>query len=207
MKNKARLLSLTNRAGLKFKTMKTKVIQKNDTKKLPAGIMEGTEAFWYNDEKWVVHEGKVMLFTEAPVKVQNMIAMAFLKDKKSRAYLEKIGYTSFSKSKDRWYKCVLGALDEMPDFINGKFTPDAYNHTCTDYTCPHRGKLCSLGPGLKNYEVETVVALKKGKTIKETALELFISEAGLKSRVEKLKEKLKAENMAQMIAKAVELGI
>jgi DNA-binding CsgD family transcriptional regulator len=187
--------------------METKVNQKNDRKKLPAGILEGTEAFWYNGEKWVIHEGKVMRFTEAPVKIQNMIALAFLKDKKSRAYLEKIGYTAFSKAMDRWYKCVIGALDEMPDFIDGKFTPDAYNHTCTDYTCPHRGKFCSLEPGLKNYEVETVVALKRGKTIKETAADLFISEAGLKSRVEKLKEKLQAENMAQMIAKAVGLGI
>ena len=182
-------------------------MQKEQTKKLPAGILEGTEAFWYNDEKWVVHEGNVTRFSEAPIKVQNMIGMAFLKDKKSRAYLEKIGYTAFSKAMDRWYKCIIGALDEMPDFINGKFTPDAYNRTCTDYDCPHRGKFCSLGPGLKNFEVQTVVVLKKGKNIKDTASELFISEAGLKSRIEKLKEKLRAENMAQMIAKAVEFGI
>jgi DNA-binding CsgD family transcriptional regulator len=186
--------------------MKTNIMQ-NEQTKLPAGIFEGTEAFWHDNERWIIHEGKVMRFTEAPTKIQDMIAMAFLKDKKSRAYLEKIGYTASSKAMDRWYKCVIGALDEIPDFIDGKFTADAYNRTCTDYDCPHRGKFCSLGPGLKNYEVKTIVALKNGKTIKETASKLFISEAGLKSRVEKLKEKLEAENMAEMIAKAVEFGI
>lgn len=207
MKNKARLHSLTNRAGLKINFMETKVNQKNDSKKLPAGILEGTEAFWYNDEKWVIHEGQVMRFIEAPVKIQNMIALAFLKDEKSRAYLEKIGYTAFSKAMDRWYKCVIGALDEMPDFINGKFTPDVFNHTCTDYDCPHRGKFCSLKPGLKNYEIQTIKALQKGETIEETAGKLFISVSGLKSRIENIKEKLGATNMASLISKAAAFGI
>jgi hypothetical protein len=187
--------------------METKLMQKSETKKLPAGILEGTEAFWHEGEKWVLHEGKAMRFNEAPVKVQNMIAMAFLKDKGSRAYLKKIGFNAFSKAFDFWYKCVIGSLDEIPDFKDGNFTPDAYNRTCTDYSCPHRGIFCSIKPGLKNYEVATISALKGGFTLEKTAELLCISLPGLKSRIERIKEKLGATNMASLIARADAYGI
>ena len=187
--------------------MKTTVLQKKETKKLPAGILEGTEAFWHDGEKWVIHEGKTMLFNDAPESVQRAIANAFMNDKKSQDYLKKIGLTEFSKAFDFWYHCKIGALDEIPDIIDGKFTPDAFNHTCKDYKCPHRAIFCSLEPGLKNYEVETVVALKRGETIEQTAKILFISVPGLKSRIEKIKEKLGATNMASLIARADSYGI
>lgn len=183
-------------------------LQLNETKNnIPAGIMEGTEAFFFNNEKWLMHEGKATKFEDAPVKVQNMIAMAFLNDKKSRDYLKRMGVTAFSKGMDMWYRCVLGALDGTPDFSNGKFTPDAYNSACADMDCPHRGKFCSRGPGLKNFEVATIAALKGGFTIEETSTLLYISPATLKSRLEKIKDKLGARNMASMMARATELGI
>ena len=184
----------------------TKVQQKTKNN-IPAGIIEGTEAFWYADEKWLIHQGHVMKFMDAPIRIQNMIAMSFLKDKKSRAYLKKIGCTAFSKAFDVWYKCIVGALDCTPDFSDGKFCPDAYNNRCLDNNCPHRGKFCSLGPALKNFEVATVEALKGGFTIKQTATLLFISPATLKSRLEKIKQKLNARNMASMMARATEIGI
>lgn len=175
--------------------------------KIPAGIIEGTEAFWFDNEKWLIHQGEAMRFKDAPIKLRDMIAEMFLRDKQSIAYLTKIGVTAFSKSFEMWYKCVVGALDETPDFADGNLTADDYNHACTDYKCPHRGHLCSLTPGLKNYEIETLVALKKGETIEHTASALFVSVPGLKSRIEHIKEKLGATNMASMIAKAVEFGI
>jgi len=187
--------------------METKVIEKNQIRKLPAGLIEGVEAFWYNNEKWLIYNGTAMRFTEAPAKVQNMIANQFLKDFKSRTYLKRIGATSFAGSFDFWYRCVIGALDEKPDFVNGKFTADAYNHSCNDYKCVHRGRFCSLGPGLRNWEVETIVALKQGFTFEKTAQMLCITLAGLRSRIEKMKEKLDARNTTQLITKATELGI
>lgn len=187
--------------------MKANVMITNETKKLPAGIFEGVEAFWHNGEKWVIAGGMVSRFNEAPAKIQNMIAEAFLADKKSRNYLQKMGITSFEKGMDMWYKCVVGALDCTPDFLKDKFTPDAYNSTCTDYDCPHRGKFCSLGPALKNYEVATIAALKGGFTIEQTATLLYISPAALKSRLNVIKEKLHARNMASMMARAAEIGI
>lgn len=187
--------------------METKVQQNNNMANLPAGIIEGTEAFWFDDEKWLIHQGEAMRFNDAPIKLRNMIAEMFLTDKQSRAYLTKIGVTAFSQAFEMWYRCIIGALDQTPDFTDGNLTADAYNHACKDYRCIHRGHFCSLTPGLKNYEVETLVALKLGETIEHTASMLFVSVPGLKSRIEKIKEKLGATNMASMIAKAVEFGI
>ncbi len=187
--------------------MKTKLVQNNKRVKLPAGIIEGTEAFWFDSEKWLIHKGQAMKFTDAPTKIQNMVAEMFLKDTRSRDYLQKIGMVKFSEAFDMWYRCVVGALDETPDFKAGNLCADSYNHFCTDYKCHHRGKLCSLKLGLKNYEVETIVALKEGKSIERTALMLCISLPGLESRIEKIKEKLVATNMASLIAKATEMGI
>ena len=131
--------------------MNPKKQQTQKLAKLLAELIEGTEAFWYNNEKWLIHDRQVMLLTEAPVRVQDMIVMIFLRDKKSRDYLEKMGYNAFSKGFDRWYKCVLGTLDETPDFADVNLNADVYNQVCSDYKCPHRGKFCNLQPGLRSY--------------------------------------------------------
>ena len=187
--------------------MQTKVQQNKNMAKLPAGIIEGTEAFWYDNEKWLIHEGEAMRFHDAPGKVQRMIAEEFVKDEKSRKYLDGIKVSAFSEAFEMWYRCIIGALDETPDFKDGNLNADSYNHACRDYKCEHRGKFCSLGPGLKNYEVKTIMELKKGKSIEVTAEHLFISLPGLKSRIEKIKEKLGATNMASLIARAADFGI
>jgi len=190
------------------KIMETKLMKIEAGAKLPAGIIEGTEAFWFNGEKWVIHEGTAMLFNRAPAKIQNMIAEQFLKDTRSREYLEKkMKITGFREGFDWWYHCVVGALDETPDFKDGRLNADAYNRGCKNFDCVHRGKFCSVATGLKNYEVETITVLKQGKTFEETADMLCISLSGLKSRIEKIKEKLGAANMASLIAIAASIGI
>ena len=190
-----------------FLNMETKLPKKNKLAIIPAGIIEGTEPFWFDNEKWVIHEYEIMRYHESPGSVQRMIANAFMNDKKSRSYLKKIGVVGFTEAFEWWYKCVIGGLDHIPDFLNGKFTPDAYNNLCTDYDCPHRGRFCSLATGLKSHEVKTIRELKKGKSIAATASDLHVSTAGIKSRVENIKVKLETPNMASMMAKAAELGI
>lgn len=187
--------------------MKTNLQQKKQSK-IPAGIIEGIEAFWYNEEKWIIMDGRVMRFDDSPTHVRQMFTNAFRNDAESLRYLSKnAGKLTVSEAFDFWYRCKLGALDEAPDFVDGNLHADYFNHACKDYDCPHRGKFCSLGPGLKDYEVKTLAALKNGETIEKTADALCISLPGLKSRIEKLKEKLNAKNMAALIARACELRI
>lgn len=175
--------------------------------KIPAGILSDTEAFWHNEEKWIIHQGETMRFNDAPIKLRDMIAESFLCDTYSTTYLKKIGITGFSQGFEMWYKCVAGALDSTPDFTDGKFTADNYNYSCTDQNCIHRGKLCGRASGLNSIEVQTLAALKRGDNFRQTAASLYVSEPGLKSRVTKLRQKLEAKNTAALTARAAEIGI
>lgn len=190
--------------------METKLVKRNKLAIIPAGILEGIESFF--DEKtnqsWVVVDGHSMPFFQSPGKIQRLFAEAFINDKRSQKYLkEKMNITSFREGFEWWLKCVAGGLDHVPDIVNGKFTADGYNNTCTNYDCPHRGKFCSLAAGLKSYEVKTIMALKSGMSIEEAADNECVSVAGMKSRVVAIKEKLGATNMASLIAIASGFGI
>jgi DNA-binding CsgD family transcriptional regulator len=190
--------------------MNTKLVKRNKLAIIPAGILEGIESFFdeATQKSWVIFDGRAMPFHDAPGRIQRMFADAFLNDKQSQKYLEKkMKITTFREGFERWLKCKAGGLDHIPDFVNGKFVADGYNNTCKDFDCPHRGIFCSLKPGLKNFEVATISALKGGFTIEQTATLLFISVPGLKSRIDKIKEKLGATNMASLIARADEIGI
>lgn len=175
--------------------------------KIPAGIFSGTEAFWHNGQKWVIANGSTKLFYECDSTIQQPIWRAFLADKQSHAYLKKIGITKASEAFDRWYRCVVGGLDHVPDFDKGKFTPDTYNNMCADHSCPHRGRLCSRATGLKNYEVETITALIKGTSLEQSASDICVSLPGMKSRVEKIKIKMDCANMAALMYQSAKIGI
>jgi len=186
--------------------MDTKVT-KTDKSPIPAGIFSGIEAFYHEGEKWVIAHGTTYSFHEAPSTIQQQVWKAFTADKKSLAYLTKMGLTKHREVFERWYKCVIGGLDSIPDLVDDKLTPDAYNNMCSDLHCPHRGRLCSCITGLKNYEVATIVALRNGESMERAASKLCVSLPGMKSRVEKIKEKLQVPNMAALMAFSANIGI
>lgn len=192
-------------AGLNLKSMDTNLV-KTSRSPIPAGIFSGIEAFWFENEKWVLYNGTKYRYNEAPTNVKAIIQKEFMNDKKSLSYIKKIGITAASEVFDTWYRCVVGGLDSTPDF-GKKFIPDSYNNMCSDMNCHHRGKLCSRDMGLKNYEVVTLIALKRGESMEQTAQKICVSLPGMKSRVEKIKTKMNVSNMASLIAIATEIGI
>lgn len=190
----------------------TKLALKTGNKNIPAWLLEGIEAFCIKTEKgeiekWVVVDRQAMPFEKSPIKIQNAFGRLFDADKRGQMFLKKMGLTTFREGFNQWYFCLFGGLDSVPDIINGELVPDAYNSSCTDIECEFRGRFCSRGTGLRNYEVATLNQLKQGKTMKEAADVLCISLPGMKSRVEKLKEKLEVPNMAALVSRATELGI
>lgn len=185
----------------------TKLRQFTTQTQIPAGIFSGIEAFWHNGEKWVIANGTVQRFHEAPSTVQQPIWRAFTNDKQSLAYLAKMGLTKASETFDKWYRCVIGGIDHVPDILNDKFSPDAYNNMCADHTCPHRGRLCSRATNLKNFEIETIVALKSAKNMKQAAEAIHVSLPAIKSRIAKMHINLNVPNTVALMATATQLGI
>lgn len=182
-------------------------LQRISGQNVPAGIFSGTEAFWFEGEKWVIAHGTTKRFDECDSSTQDPIWRAFNSDEISLAYLAKIGVTKPSEIFDRWYQCVVGGLDHVPDFVNGKLTPDAYNNMCHDTQCAHRGRLCSRASGLKNIEVETITALKSARNMEQAAKAIHISLPAIKSRIAIMHEKFNVTNSVAMMARAAELGI
>lgn len=185
--------------------METKLTNKSNSP-IPAGIFYGIEAFWHNDEKWVIAHGTTYRYNEAPTAVKSTIQREFMADKQSLAYMAKMGLRKANEIFDTWYRCVVGGLDSVPDF-DKRFTPDAYNNMCADMQCPHRGRLCGRATALKNYEVETLAELAHGNSMEATSDHLFLTRTGIRNRVDKTKEKLHVTNMASLMARTAQLGI
>lgn len=181
-------------------------------KNIPAGILEGVEAFCTKNEngdieKWLIINRVVIPFEQAPGKIQRMFGKLFILDKTGQQYLQQMGLSAFRESFDQWYFCLFGALDSTPDIVNGQLSPDAFNSACSDHNCRFRGKFCGLQSKLMNYEVSTLSALKQGMSISEAAEALCITDAAVKSRIVVLKEKMGAKNMAMLTANAAQYGI
>lgn len=188
--------------------METNVQHFGQSANIPAGIFSGTELFAHNGEMYAIYRGTRMLFQDLPGMEKRNFAEMYMNDKEGQEFIRKLfGITGFESGFKKWLFCKFGSLDGDPDSINGNINPDIYNSACLRTDCPGRGKICGCDLGLKGYEVETIRELKAGKTIKEVADVLCVSEPAIKSRLEKLKYKFNATNIVALIAAVTELGI
>lgn len=183
-------------------------LTKTDKSPIPAGMFgEGIEAFWYEGEKWVIANGAISRYNEAPTHAKATIQRAFMNDTQSLNYMAKMGLRNANEIFDTWYRCVVGGLDHVADFSANTFTPDAFNNLCAETNCLHRGQLCGRASALRSYEVETIRSLMQGKSMEQASESLFVSLPAVKSRVAKLHEKLGVTNTAAMVTRAAEIGI
>lgn len=188
--------------------MKTNVQHFGESANIPAGIFSGTEIFIHGGEIYAIHNGSRILFKDLPgMEKRNFIEM-YMKDKESQEFIRKrFGLTGFESSFKQWLFCKFGALDGNPDSIDGQITPDSYNSACLRSDCPGRGKICGSDIALKSHQIETLRELKSGKSAKEIADALCISEPAVKSRIERMKSMFNVSNAVALIAMATELGI
>jgi len=190
------------------RVLKSKPIMTANVNKIPAGITTGTEAFYIDGVKWLIHNGESKPFDQFPSKIQNAIVEVFKNDLESRSMLFKMGFKGFSEQFENWYKCVVGGLDSIPDFSNWEqLSADVFANTCPEKDCPMRGKLCGRKVGLNYSEVARIRSFAEGHTIIEVAHEHFITEAAVKSSIERIHMKMNTRNMAQTIAVCGQMGI
>ncbi len=169
------------------------------------------EAFWVEndpiDKKWLIREKQAMQYCDLPAREQNKWLKLYHDDTENRLYIENtIGIKGFWEGFEKWWKCVMGGLDNTPDLKEGKLTPDAFNNSCTT-RCEHCGLLCGKKTGIRDYEVKTIRLVVQGNSTKMAADMIPLSIGGTKSRIEKIKRKIGAKNIAELTAKTVEMGI
>lgn len=155
-----------------------------------------------------MHEGKVIEFNQLPLNIKLKFYEEYRSDKLSQHVIKfEFNITNDNEAFKQFRYCRYGSYDNNPDFIEGKLQKAEFNNVCRKLNCPGRGIVCKNPKGLKNYEVDTLRLLSIGKTIKEISKILFISVSGLKSRLKTIYFKLNANNKAQAISIASELGI
>ncbi|WP_294141638.1 LuxR C-terminal-related transcriptional regulator [uncultured Sanguibacteroides sp.] len=188
--------------------MGTNVVIDEGNNKFPAGLFTGTEVFVKGYEIYAMHQGQCLLFQNLPSMEKRLFVDQYIMDKEGQRFIRDIlGITGFESGFKRWLFCKFGSLDGDPDCIDGRITPDQYNSACLKINCPGRGIFCGQSSGLKSRDVETLHEFVAGYPVKQIADHLSLSKAAVKSRVERLKEKLSASNGAALAAKAVVLGI
>ena len=188
--------------------METNLQQNRHSTNIPAGIFIGTEIFAHEDEIYAIHKGVRMEFQELPSFEKRNFIQMYLNDKAGQTFIHKqFGITGFESQFKKWLFCNFGSLDGNPDSISNKVSADTYNSACLEKDCPGRGRFCGKASGLKSHEVQTLRLLKQGKTSKEIANILCVSEAAIKSRLSKLKELHNVTNAMALVAIATELGI
>lgn len=188
--------------------METNLGQIGQSAKIPAGLFSGTELFARDGKMYAIYNGSRMLFQDLPSMEKRNFIQMYLDDKEGQLFIQKyLGITGFESGFRKWLFCKFGSLDGDPDSVAGDITPDTFNSACTRTDCPGRGRICGSPSGLKGYEVETIRELQAGKTAREIADSLCLSEAAVKSRIEKLKEKFCVANAVALIAVVTELGI
>lgn len=188
--------------------METNVQHFGQSANIPAGIFSGTEIFAHSGEIYAIYKGSRILFQDLPsMEKRNFIEM-YMKDKEGQEFIRRqFGITGFESAFKQWLFCKFGALDGNPDSIDDQITPDIYNSACQRTDCPGRSKICGNNIALKGHQIETLRELKLGKTAKEIADSLCISEPAVKSRIEKLKDIFNVPNAVALIVIATELGI
>jgi hypothetical protein len=184
-------------------------IEKNEFK-FPAGLRPGTgtEAYFDGHTKYLMIDGSCKPFEQWPDSIQDIFLSAFEEDNESRLYLKKyFGITDEAAAFDQWFKCRFGGLDHECDYNEKGIHPDYFNNTCNDLECPHRGKFCGMGSGLKNFQVKTLRVLENSNSFKEASQMLFISVPGVKNRVIELKYTLNSNKLSGITAIGARLGI
>lgn len=188
--------------------MGTNVVINGENSKLPAGLFIGTEVFVKDREIYAIYQGRCLPFENLPSMEKRVFLDEYLTDKNGQKFIkEKLGVAGFESGFKQWLYCKFGALDGEPDFFNGKITPDAFNSACYRKSCPGRGVFCGRSSGLKSRDVETLNEFIAGNSVKQMAGHLNLSDSAVKSRMEKLKERMEVPNSAALAAKVVGLGI
>ena len=188
--------------------METNVQHFGQSANIPAGIFSGTELFAHNGDMYAIYNGTSILFQDLPSMEKRNFIEVYMQDKEAQEFIRKqFGITGFESGFKQWLFCKFGSLDGDPDSIDGQITPDIYNSACQRTDCSGRGKICGSNIALKGHDIETLRELKSGKTAKEIADSLCISEPAVKSRIEKLKDKFNVANAVALIGIVTELGI
>lgn len=117
---------------------------KNNNTPYPGMTCSGLEFFVHDGELNVMHNRKVIDFTELPFAVIQQLREAIEQDKNVKMALMDIHPTSEVKRLEQFAKCRFGGLDFKPDILHNQMQEGEYWACPLRGRCEHEGVLCKM---------------------------------------------------------------
>lgn len=182
---------------------------------LPAGLIDQNCEIFATPEKGkckATYQGKVIDFWELPGEILECIEDEALSDKKALATFKDDKVTDIHIITEQWAWCNLGRFDSVPDFSADSGIVQKEFFDCgLRGKCLHEFKRCKkiiVGDTyLTARETECVRFIGQGLSDKEIADKMGLVEVSMISLVQRVREKLRLRNKAEVAAFAVKMGI
>lgn len=99
--------------------------------RLPAGLIgAGIEFYFIDGELLAAYRGQSWQFNALPLSIIRQLQDQMESDLKAMELFEKYGPKPIMDRMEIYYKCSSGGFDHLPDFIEGKHTPESWNCGC-----------------------------------------------------------------------------
>lgn len=178
----------------------------------PAGLENNDIEIYVceNEDVKALCNGNSCLYLQLPELVRQPFQTQLIADKNAVLCLQQMGYNDPDLMEEKFVACRYGALNSEPDLQNNKLTPDM--PVCKYITtCPGFGIVCKQPIGengmLSRREYMVLILVARGKLDKEIAIELNITIPTVRTYLNRIREKLNANNRIEIALWAQKQGI
>ena len=170
---------------------------------LPAGLESGSfEGF--RTEKYranCVYNCILTDYIDSPLFIREAIQVELIRDKKAFQFLLSEGLSG-DEMEEAFFSCRYGNYDSIPDYINGKLTPDCPNCGIEE-TCKGFNVVCKIPPLHNNLmltarELQIVKLVTKGLFDKEIADSLDSSVNTVRTHLERIRKKMEVNSRIEI---------
>lgn len=150
----------------------------------------------------VIQNGHRNEYLELPLLLREPFQAELIGDQVARnSLINDLRITNPDEMEEAFVACRYGSLDDVPDWNEGKLTPDC--PVCDRMNdCPAFGKVCIQpeGPGgkLTRTQYLIVIEVAKGKLDKEIALDFEIELPTVRTHLGRIREKLNVNNRIEI---------
>ena len=116
----------------------------NSTNLLPGMVDDNVEMFVQNNDLKVIHQGKILEFSELPFSIISILEEAIESDHDAINALMQMHPDSKINRTKQFAMCRLGGLDYQADIINNTLQDGEYWPCPIHGNCAHEGILCKL---------------------------------------------------------------
>ncbi len=178
--------------------------------KLPAGISDpGIEVFRDNEGRvFYLKEGTKLPYLMMPKEYREYFQSELAADKTALAVIKKeFDLITADEQEEMFAGCRYGNLDYRADLLDGKLTPDAPRCPIIS-TCPGFNVICRipipLNGSLTRSEYRIIILISQGKQTKEMSDILGVTEATVRTHVQRIHSKLGVNNNIEVASWAHE---